>query len=364
MLRSAIVPVISMALLSVAGYHVAHNSRSKPKLEAPAPPARSPWGVSIAGTGVVEPCTENIAIGTHVTGVVQDVLVVVGQNVKKGEPLFRIDERQLRAELAVRKAMLASAEAQLDRLEKQPRVEELPASAALVREAQARLDEEEDRFRRGEVLQSRKFISEEDFAARRQALAVSREQLAKARADDILLRSGAWEPDKLVSRAAVTQAKAQLEQTRTDLARLTVTAPVDGQVLQVDVRPGEFVAQTNTTDLMVLGNIRPLHVRADIDESDIPRFTPGSSARGFVRGETEHPVALDFVRVEPYVVPKKSLTGTNTERVDTRVLQVIFEVHPVEETTLYVGQQIDVYVDLAERDSGRSPVQGPTLTRK
>ena len=91
MLRSAIVPVISMVLLSVAGYHVAHNSKAKPPLEAPAPPARSPWGTSIAGSGVVEPCTENIAIGTHVTGVVQDVLVVVGQNVKKGAPLFRID---------------------------------------------------------------------------------------------------------------------------------------------------------------------------------------------------------------------------------------------------------------------------------
>src|SRR6266478_4804567 len=161
MLRSSIVPLISMVLLSVAGYHVAHNSKAKPPLEAPAAPARSPWGTSIAGSGIVEPCTENIAIGTHVGGVVQEVLVAVGQNVTKAMPLFRIDERQLRAELAVREAMLASAEAQLDRLEKQPRVEELPASAATVREAQARLDEEEDRFRRGEVLQGKKFISEE-----------------------------------------------------------------------------------------------------------------------------------------------------------------------------------------------------------
>src|SRR5258707_15323948 len=121
--RSVIVPLISLALFSVAGYHVAHNSQSKPALAAPAPPARTPWGESIAGSGVVEPWTENIAIGTHVAGVVQEVLVEVGQEVVKGAPLFRIDERQLRADLAVREASLASADAQLRRLEQQPRPE-------------------------------------------------------------------------------------------------------------------------------------------------------------------------------------------------------------------------------------------------
>jgi len=363
MIRTAAVPLLSMVLLGLAGYHVAHNSHPKPPLAAPAPPARSPWGASIAGSGIVEPCTENIAVGTHVTGVVQEVLVKVGQEVTRGTPLFRIDERQLRADLALREARLASAEAQWKRLEEQPREEELPGSAAKVRESQARLDEEIDRYRRGELLKGKGLFSEEDFASRRQALAVAREQLAQAKASDELLRAGAWGPDKLVSRAAVAEARAQVEQTRTDLARLTVTAPVDGQVLQVDVRPGEFVAQSATTDLLVLGNIRPLHVRVDIDESDIPRFSTGRPAHGFVRGQTDHPLALDFVRVEPYVVPKKSLTGSNTERVDMRVLQVVFAVSPTNKTTLYVGQQLDVFVDASRGDEMPSPPQPMTLSR-
>ena len=136
MIRSAIVPLISMSLLGVAGFHVAQNSRPKPPLAAPAAPARSPWGASIAASGIVEPSTENIAVGTHVAGVVQEVLVEVGQDVTRGTPLFRIDERQLRADLAVREAMLASAEAEWGRLEQQPRAEELPGSAAGVREAE------------------------------------------------------------------------------------------------------------------------------------------------------------------------------------------------------------------------------------
>ena len=53
---------------------------------------------------------------------------------------------------------------------------------------------------------------------------------------------------------------------------------------------------------------------------------------------------LTFVRIEPYVVPKKSLTGDNTERVDTRVLQIIyrFERPPF---PVYAGQQVDVFIE-------------------
>src|SRR5262245_20362361 len=97
--RSAIVPIVSLALLCVAGYHVAHNSQAKPPLTAPITPSRNAWSAAIAGSGMVEPCTENISVGTHVAGVVQEVLVKVGQPVRFGDPLFRIDERQLRAEL-------------------------------------------------------------------------------------------------------------------------------------------------------------------------------------------------------------------------------------------------------------------------
>lgn len=351
MSRAAIIPLLALFLLSLAGYHVARNSQAEPPLTPPVAPARVPYGSAIAGSGIVEPWTENISLGTHAAGVVEEVLVRVGDHVDAGAPLFRIDERQLRADLAVREAMLASAQAQLEKLEQQPRKEELPGSLARVREAEARFDEEEDRFSRSAKLMERRIISEEDFAIRRQAVAVAREQLARASADDTLLRAGAWEPDKAVARAAVVQAQAQVAQTRTELERLTVRAPVAGQVLQVKVRSGEYVAQPAGSELMILGNLEPLHIRIDIDEADIPRFRHGLPARGFVRGDTERPVELEFVRAEPYVIPKKSLTGGNTERVDTRVLQVLYAVQRSEQP-LYVGQQLDVFIDATGTSTG------------
>src|SRR5258708_29593895 len=98
---------------------------------------------------------------------------------------------------------------------------------------------------------------------------------------------------------------------------------------------------------MILGDADPLPVRVDIDEADIPRFLAGCRARGYVRGDTRNDVDLEFVRVEPYVVPKKSLTGSNTERVDTRVLQALYAVRGGKQE-LFAGQQLGVYVDLKQ----------------
>jgi len=77
-----------------------------------------------------------------------------------------------------------------------------------------------------------------------------------------------------------------------------------------------------------------------------------------LRGAPDKKYPLTFVRVEPYVIPKKSLTGDNTERVDTRVLQVIYSLK-IEGKPIYVGQQLDVFLDVGEADK---PVAPPEST--
>src|SRR5262249_40789606 len=160
------------------------------------------------------------------------------------------------------------------RQEAMPRAEELPASEAKVREAQANMADQEDQLRRARLANNRLAgtVTSEELSRREQVYRMAREQLSRAQAEDNLLKAGAWSVDKEVSRAAVAQARAQLEQTLTDLDRLRVQASVDGQVLQVNVRPGEYVGAPPGQALVVLGNINQLHVRVDIDEHDIPRF--------------------------------------------------------------------------------------------
>jgi hypothetical protein len=65
---------------------------------------------------------------------------------------------------------------------------------------------------------------------------------------------------------------------------------------------------------------------------------------GHVRGNADLKAPLQFVRFEPFVVPKRSLTGDSTERVDRRVLQIIYRVER-DDVPLFVGQQLDVFID-------------------
>jgi hypothetical protein len=97
-------------------------------------------------------------------------------------------------------------------------------------------------------------------------------------------------------------------------------------------------------------------VRVDVDENDAWRVKPGSAASGVLRGNTSITFPLSFKRFEPYVIPKRSLTGESSERVDTRVLQVIYSFDR-KELPLYVGQLVDVFIDSAEKLSENAPTE-------
>lgn len=348
MFRKYGLPFAALAMLLFAIYHVVRAQQVPPKLEPPVAPARSPFGTGVAGAGIVEPKTENISIGTHLPGIVTEVLVKVGDKVRKGDPLFRLDDRALKAERRVRQAALQAAQAQLRKLQLMPRPEEIPPLEAKVRELKANLADQQDLAVRARRMHAARAIGDEERHRREQGVSMAREQVRKAEAELELVRAGAWKPDVLVAEASVEQAQAQLQMTETELERLQVLAPMDAEVLQVNVRPGEFVGTQPGQAYLVLGNVTSLHVRVDIDEHDIPRFRKYAAARAMLRGDPRQEFELHFVRLEPYVIPKRSLTGDNTERVDTRVLQVIYEIRESNQP-IYVGQQLDVYIEGSER---------------
>jgi HlyD family secretion protein len=346
-----LLPLMAIGMLGFSIYHVVEARQTPPKPPPPVEPARSPFGNTVFGAGIVEAETENISIGTALPGVVLEVYVPVekvGQRVHKGDPLFLVDNRQLKAQLKFYEASQAAAEAQVAKLEAQPRPEEVPPSEAAVRYAQANLNMQLDFANRNRRLVGTQAVSEEDYNQKRLAAEAARQQLAQAKAQDSLLKAGAWQKDIAIARANVVLAKSQADQTRTDLDRALVRAPVEGRVLQVNVRPGEYVGTPPSQPLVVLGSVAKLHVRADIDEHDVPRayryFQHGVRAYASPRGDPSMRIPLNFVRVEPYVIPKKSLTGDNTERVDTRVLQVIYQLDRGE-PALFVGMQVDVFLD-------------------
>jgi multidrug resistance efflux pump len=360
-----LLPLFAVGMLGFAILHVVQAQQKPPKPPPPVEPARTPFGRTVAGAGIVEARSQNIAVGSALPGLVMKVWSpeelglsakpgltpwegLIGQHVKQGDPLFRVDDRQLKAMLAFHEASLTSAQAQLAKLEQMPRKEELDVSKAKMEVAKATLDLQRDLAERDAKLIGSRSVSEEEYRQRMLNMRVAEQQRLQARADLTLMAKGAWEPDIRIAQAAIKLAEAQIQQDKTDIDRAIVRAPVDGVVLQVNVRPGEFVGANPGSALVVLGAVTDrINVRVDIDEHDIPRFRPGAPAMASLRGAPEKKYPLTFVRVEPYVIPKRSLTGDNTERVDTRVLQVIYSLKP-EGKPIYVGQQLDVFIDVGQ----------------
>ena len=167
-------------------------------------------------------------------------------------------------------------------------------------------------------------MSAEEFEKRKANVAIYSAKLAEAKAD-------------------LDNARAQVEDPR---------GPREARGPRADFRtgiagqrpPGEFAAAAkNSTALMVIGETKRLNVRIDIDENDAWRFRSDEPARAFIRGNRDLSTDLTFETVEPYVRPKTSFTGASTERVDTRVLQVLYS-FPRGAIPAFVGHQVDVFM--------------------
>lgn len=291
LIKRAALPAAAIGAIGFAVFAIDQPEAAVGEPAIAPPSASADMAASVAAVGVVEPSSETIAIATEVSGVVREVLVRPGQNVAAGAALFRLDTRAVEADLAAARASLDAAE-----------IAARDAAARLslfdtLGDARAASADERDRAR---------------FAAQR------------AEAD-----------------ARVARARAR--QLEVDLARHTTRAPIAGEVLRVNVRPGEFAAAGAANDpLIALGATETLHVRVQIDEEDVGRIAAGARAEGALRGDASRRVALTFVRMEPLARPKTNLNG-GAERVDTRVAEAIYAFDPAALPAL-VGQQMDVFV--------------------
>ena len=300
MIRKYLLPIL--AVLGVCLGIVAALQSARKLIPTPmvSDAPTSPYKTFVAGAGLVEANTENIAIGTQIPGIVSQIYIQTGDEVKKGDPLFTIDDRATRALLETQQAAVKGAESLL---------------------AQANYS---NVVNQGLV----------------KGLVVSKEEADMAH---YVVN---------IDSAQLLQAQALAKQTETDLERLTVRAPTDGEVMQLKIHLGEYAPiGLLVQPLILFGNVHPLNVRTDIDENEAWRVHSNEPAIGYLRANKKISAPLKFVRFEPYVIPKVSLTGETTERVDTRVLQVIYSL-PVGEDRIKIGQQMDVYMEapITQRD--------------
>lgn len=293
MWRRYLIPLLTIVGLAVAIVTVIQGNQAPRGAASVMSSPNIPFKSYVAGAGIVEAGTGNIAIGTPVSGLVTEIYVKWDEQVAAGEPLFKIDDRDLQGQL-------------------------LPAIAR-VKVAQANLAKTKNLFKIAEGLSVGSSISAIDMDNRRYDVAIKEAEAASA--------------------------TAQVEQLKIEIDRRTIKAPVAGRILQINMRLGEF-AQSGVVNppLIVLGSTARLYLRVNIDENDAWRVRADAPAMASVRGNPDMKTPLKFERFEPYVVPKVSLTGQSTERTDMRVLQVIYS-FPGAALPVYVGQQMDAFIE-------------------
>ena len=357
------IPLLAVAMISFAGWSIAAKHSSRQVTSPPIAAPTNPYDDNVTGTGIVEPASEVIALASERGGVVARIDVVAGDRVKAGQPLFSIDDRDYRAAVARDEAAVAAADASIAAID-----QSLIQQRNTIDQARATLDSAEAERVRASLDQTRYAELARDSWAPRQRLETAAADAQKADASVAAAKAalaGAQQQIAVLSaqrneaEAKLSQARATLDQARIDLDKTVVKAPIDGAILKVNVRLGEYAqAGVLSEPLMTMGSVDPLHVRVDIDETETWRVRPGRSATARLRGNPAISAPLTFVRFEPYVLPKRSLTGDTTERVDTRVLQAIYEFAP-SEFPAFVGQQVDVFIAAPSREAAtRNPTSG------
>ena len=315
--------LIALAIMGIlAGFVSAYIYGIKNKPQPPAfTPASNPYEKGIYANGIIESnqtSGENINIYPEVPGVVAKILISEGQQVKAGLPLLMLDDSVQRATADQLKAQAESAREQIE------------LARANLKSVQDTLDKQQKSY----DLDPRS-VSKENLDSALNAVAVGKENLAVAeKQHEALLK--AYQTSNVL------------------LSKYVLKAPADATALSVNTAVGSYISSQGSYDSytgsfgppIVMGNLQGyIGVRCYIDEILIHRLPKPSQmhARMFIKG-TNINIPLEYVREQPNVTPKIELSNQRTERVDVRVLPIIFRFAKQKDISLYPGQLVDVYI--------------------
>jgi HlyD family secretion protein len=358
-MRNKILFIISglgLLLAIISAYIFAQQPKAQPPLFSP---AANPYGSGVYAEGLIESAQaqgENINIYPEVPGPITQVLVSEGHAVHKGDPLLRIDDSVQRATTEQLRAQYEAAQAVLSELKAQPRPEALAVAVAQVQNAQASLKTAADALSKQQHSYDAdpRSISMDALDTARNAQQVAATNLQVVQRQYELTRAGAWIYDVQNQERQVAALSKAYAAAAALLDKYSIKAPADGTVLVVQTGVGSFVSTQGAYDsytqgydpLITMATAQDtMEVRAYIDEILVDRLPEPAKikAQMFIRGTDVH-VPLTFTRIQPLISPKIELSDQRRERVDVRVLPVIFHFVNARNLHLYPGELVDVYV--------------------
>jgi HlyD family secretion protein len=322
-------------------------------------PPSNPYTQGIYAEGIVEsdqPSGENINIYPEVPGTVRQIVAAEGQAVHKGDPLVLIDDSIQRATTQQLQSQAQAAMSLLQELKAEPRKENLDVAESQVESAQATVKTTEDVLAKQQSAYQMdpKSISKDALDSAINAAAVAKANLAVAQKQYDLTKAGAWSYDIANQERQQNALEKSYMASSALLSKYTLRAPKDAVVLSINPTTGSFVSPQGSYDsytqgllpVLVLGSSQAsLNVRCYVDEILVHRLPAPNKMKAqlSIRGSSMK-LPLDYVRMQPFVSPKIELSNQRTERVDVRVLPVIFRIEKPESGNLYQGELVDVFI--------------------
>jgi HlyD family secretion protein len=296
-------------------------------------------------------------ISFKIPGRVVQRLVDEGQPVREGQPIALLDRVELSQQVALQRAELNAAEADLAELLAGNRPEEIEQGRAALSVANSEVERAAADHRRARELYQHGIVSVRDFEIRQADYDVAQAKLRDATERLRLLEKGPRQEKIAQARARVEAARQALAKTLTQLGYTTVPSPLTGVVISKNVEPGEYVAAG--TPIVTVGDLEHIWLRSYVNETDLGRVKLGQTVH--VTTDT-YPGRVYQGRVS-FISPEAEFTPKNVQTDKERV-KLVYRVkidisNP--RTELKPGMPADAEILLAEA-SCPAPAQAAQAT--
>jgi HlyD family secretion protein len=338
--------VITLAVLAGIGAAtvaaVVRAQRSAPVAAAPGVSTDTTPANVICAAGKVEPVSEEIEIGSEISGSLRQVPVEEGQHLLRGQTIAVVDNGDFAARVAEARATVAVRQAALDRVVNGAREQERREAEAAVTEARAVVENTRAERTRKQSLFSTGDVSRSDWENADREYHVAEARLAESLAHFQFLDAPARADERDRAAADLDLARAQLAEAEALLAKTIVRAPFDGTVLKRLRKAGESVSDKGDTPIIRFGDNSRLRVRVDVDETDVARVALGQRAYFTARAFGQQRFWGTVSRLGQSLGKKNIDTGDPAEKTDTKVLETLVDLdgHPA----LPSGLRVDSFL--------------------
>lgn len=298
----------------------------------------------IAGPGRVEPYSEDIKIGSELSGRLKSVNVEEGDVIHRGEVLAELENADYRAQVESSRANVVAKEAALRKVINGARHQERAEAWSSVNEAKAVMEDAKSELQRRKELFSAGVVSREELERYSKEADVAMAKYEAAIQQHALVDDHAREEDQSLAEADLQLAKAQLEEAQARYEKTFIRSPIDGTVLRKHHRSGESVSNSSTVPdpVLTIGDRRTLRVRVDVDETDVSKISIGQRAYVTADAFGKQKFWGRVVRVGQQLGPKNVRTDQPAEKVDTKILETLVELDAG--SRLPDGLRVDAFI--------------------